>query len=76
MDKVIFKDEICDAKWDLQGLTCHKGRLNFTGNNVTDFKIYRAFCEGCSRKHIVDRGELKESFEQLATRLAEKFEEE
>ena len=63
--KFIFKDELCDAVWLKTRLTCQKGALLFTGDNVSDFNLYRAWCKGCERIKVIDRKELKEQFENF-----------
>jgi hypothetical protein len=66
VEKIIFKDQVCDAKWKKKSLTCHKGTLVFASENVADFRLYRAWCAGCSRIRIVDRTELQNQFKKLA----------
>ena len=69
--KIIYKDQICDAKWKQKSLTCQKGTLVFVGENVTDFRLYRAWCDGCDKLHIVDRTELQNQFRRFAKKVRE-----
>ena len=64
--KLIYKDQICNAKWKKKSLTCHKGTLVFVGENVVDFRLYRAWCSDCDKIHIVDRTEFQNQFKSFA----------
>ena len=74
VEKLIYKDQTCDAKWKKKSLTCHKGTLAFVGENVADFRLYRAWCAGCDRIHIVDRAELQNQFKKFAKKVREALE--
>ena len=74
MEKIIFKDELCDAKWSKTGsdtieLFCVCGTLKVTGTIQTQFKAYHNWCKACSRKRIVDRKDLKDTFDSVAREI-------
>jgi len=69
--KYIFKDQICDAKGLKKSLTCQKGTLKFTGQNVMDFNLYRTWCKGCDKIKIIDRKEFTDCFKDFAKKVEE-----
>ena len=71
VEKLIYKDQVCDAKWKKKSLTCHKGTLVFVGENVADFRLYRAWCVGCERMRIVDKTEFQNQFKKFAKKVRE-----
>lgn len=80
MNRVVFKDELCDAKWNDAGsntieVTCHKGTLRVTGSIVVQFQGYHSWCKDCERKRVVDRKDLKEAFNSIAQRIEKELEE-
>jgi len=68
---VIFRDELCDAKSRKRSLACQKGTLKFTGDNAVDFRLYRAWCEGCKKLRIVDRKELVDAAKGILKQVVE-----
>lgn len=72
--KIIYKDRMCDAKWKKKSMTCQKGTLRFTGDNVTDFRFYGVWCKDCDRIKIIDRSELQNQFKIFAKVVQEVLE--
>ena len=74
MKNVVFKDELCDAKWNeidsnTIEISCSKGTLKINGKIEDQFKTYHSWCKDCNKKHVVDRKDLKDAFDSLAQRI-------
>jgi hypothetical protein len=74
-NRFIYKDELCDAKWSKTNLTCQRGTLKFTGNNVSDFNLYRAWCKDCEKIKVVDRKDFIEQFKNFVKAVDRELEE-
>jgi len=73
--KIIYKDQMCNAKCKKQSMTCQKGTLRFTGDNVLDFRLYGAWCKDCDKVKIIDRSELQNQFKSFAKAVKKVLEE-
>ena len=67
----IFEDQVCGAKWLKKSLTCQKGTLKFTGQNVMDFSLYRTWCKGCDKIRIMDRKAFTGYFKDFVKKVEE-----
>jgi len=64
--KYLFKDELCDAVWtEKKELKCQRGTLVFSGDNVMDFNLYGAWCEGCDKIKVLDRKAFEKQFKNF-----------
>ena len=68
-NKIIFKDELCNAKFTKKQLSCIHGILKFTGDNIKDFELYRIWCKDCDKIKIIDRKELEKVFKCLSKKI-------
>jgi len=70
----IFRDDFCNAKVKKKNLVCEKGTLTFTGDISQDFRLYRAWCNGCGKIKVLDEKDFVTEFKRFIKRVEKEVE--
>jgi len=81
MESVIFEEVLCDAKIsgtpkEVFEISCSKGKMRVEGDIKKQFWAYHNWCQGCNRKHVIKKTELKKAFKKFAKNVVKTLEEE